>query len=1098
VTDREQIEHTLAALEAQRAVLGDDVVDTALASLREKLAALQPTLESAGGEQRKQVTVLFADLVDFTALAAALDPEDVREIVNAYFDLWSRIITQHGGMVEKFIGDAVMAVFGLPAAKEGDPENAIRSALAMRWGLEELNLNLERKRGLQLAMRVGIHTGPVLASYLGGHREQDFTVVGDTVNLASRLEQAAPTHGILISHDTYRHVRGIFSVRAQEPLQVKGKAELLQSYLVRAAKPRAFRVTTRGVEGLETRMIGRRAELKTLQDAFYTALDDEQLQVFTIVGEAGLGKSRLLYEFDNWVEVQPDWSVYFRGRATQEMMSAPYALLRSLLMYRFEILDSDPLPVARGKLTQGIAEFIKSDAALEKAHYIGQLIGIDFSDSPFIHDPLADAKLIRDRAFPFLVELFTKAARPSALRAVALIYLEDIHWADAGSLDAFAYLAEHSHDQPIMIVSLARPSLYERRPEWLGGHLDLQPLLAGERQALVEEILHRVADLPIQLRDLIADRAEGSPFYTEELIKMLIDDGVILVENDPWQIAPGRLSALRVPPTLVGVIQARLDSLTPAERETLQRAAVVGRVFWDSAVAALAESAGSQPDDFEPLKRKELIYQREPAAFVGTQEFTFKHSILRDVTYESVLRRARRTYHAQVAQWMIANSGGRANEYAGLIAEHYEQAGESRLAAEWYGRAGKQAAETYAPLVAIDFYQRALNLISTDDLANQLEWQLGLGHELHNQARYVEASQAFATMRAAAEALNDKEAQARAWNRLASVQEAQGDYQGVLVSAQKAEALAQAAGDSVAAQTELADALANIAWAYCRMGEEATKVIPFAERALTISRALGVKRLAASALNLLGVTFYMQGDLSTSAEKFEQALTLAREIGNRRDVVLLLNNLGVLAEARGELESALSFYSEAIVIARETEDRDRLLLALENLGSVQIRLGNYVEAEAQVRQVLSMTDPSATGSRSSTYNTLALACLHQGRMMEALEQAQKALGLAQLQNDSEWIGNAWMTLGLIAVELGQIVIGDRAYDPRACFAESLRVFGEQNQYIGRPEVLREWARYEFSLGDSVRGLELWREAREFFGRVGAAAEVERMDKERKV
>jgi class 3 adenylate cyclase len=302
----EQIKKTIAALEAQRSLLGDAVVDTALAPLREQLASLQP---QPGSEQRKLVTVLFADLVGFTSMSEKMDPEDVREIVNSYFTLWSASIEKYGGVVEKFIGDAVMAVFGLTVAREDDPENAIRAALDMRQALTGLNEELKLARGLHLVMRTGIHTGLAIISLLDDRqaRKEDggFVAVGDTVNLASRLQNAAPEGSILISHDTYRLVQGVFDIQMQDPVQVKGKQEPIQVYLVLRAKQRTFHAPSRGVEGVETSMIGRDAELQQLKDALSAAMERRKTQVIVVTGEAGIGKSRLIAEFDNWLELLP-------------------------------------------------------------------------------------------------------------------------------------------------------------------------------------------------------------------------------------------------------------------------------------------------------------------------------------------------------------------------------------------------------------------------------------------------------------------------------------------------------------------------------------------------------------------------------------------------------------------------------------------------------------------------------------------------------------------------------------------------------------------------------------------------------------------------
>ncbi len=315
----------ITAIEAQRTTLGDAVVDAALSSMREKLAKLKAQVTPTK-QQRKQVTVLFAGVSGFTAMSETMDAEQVSDVVNA---LWRRIdaaITARGGMIDKHIGDAVMALWGVDAAREDDPERAMRAALAMQAELAAFR----EERDIQLAMRIGINTGPAL---LGEVRPGEFTATGNTVNLASRMEHAAPVGGILIAHDAYRHARGIFDVQPQEPLKVKGKTELVRTHIVQRAKPHTFRVTTRGIEGIETRMVGRNAELLALQNVLFDVTKNVETCVVTIVGEAGVGKSRLLHEFDAWAKLLPNSITRLKGRTTPEMQNSPYSIVRDMLSF---------------------------------------------------------------------------------------------------------------------------------------------------------------------------------------------------------------------------------------------------------------------------------------------------------------------------------------------------------------------------------------------------------------------------------------------------------------------------------------------------------------------------------------------------------------------------------------------------------------------------------------------------------------------------------------------------------------------------------------------------------------------------------------------
>ncbi|MGQ0604845.1 MAG: ATP-binding protein [Anaerolineales bacterium] len=1103
MNERDQLEQAIAALEAQRALLGDAVVDAALAPMREKLAALSSPLRAGGTEerateqQRKQVTVLFADVSGFTAMSETLDAEEVTATMNA---LWARLdgaIHAHGGRIDKHIGDAVMALFGAPLAREDDPERAIRAGLAMQAELTTFAAG----RRHPLAMRIGINTGPVVLGAVGTTGE--YTAMGDAVNVASRLEHAAPVGGILIAHDTYRHVRGIFDVVVQAPLAVKGKTEPIQTYIVRRAKPRAFRVTTRGVEGVETRTIGREAELRQMQAAFQTARTQSRTHLISLVAEAGTGKSRLLYEFVNWLEVLPERTLIFKGRATQEMTNVPYALLRDVFAYRFEIQDSDRAVVARDKLTTGITAFLPGDEGLMRAHFIGHLAGFDFSHSPHLQGILGDARQIRDRAFHYLTEFFTAVARTDP----SVLMLEDIHWADDGSLDWIEALLREQPALPLIIIGLTRPAFFERRPQWGEGpithlRLDLHPLSTGECRGLVADILRKAPHVPEALTDLIVQRAEGSPFYVEELIKMLIEDGVIEAGAEAWSVAMNRLAQARVPATLTGVLQARLDGLPMKERDTLQQASIVGRVFWENVVqrlrhpeAVVPEPPAYTEDRLKSLSGKELIFPHEESVFGDSAEYIFKHALLYDVTYESVLKRLRRAYHAQVAQALIEVSGERANENAGRIGEHFERGGEPLPAAEWYWRAGKQAQDTYAPEAALKYYQKAVELLKESGVGEAPgapEWRFdlydGLGEVQDALARHAEAIDTYTAMRAEAEAAGDTLAQARAWIGYGNAQANRGEHRLALESATRAEELARAAK----APSMLSRALYMKGRTLFRLGR-AEEALALAEQMFAVAQASVDRQQLADNLMLFGALHYMQGRYPQAVDYFEDARAVFDALNDRRHLMDVSSNLGVIAHARGDYATAFIRTQEALSIAREIGERDGELVFASNLGAARVALGEFAAAEADLRRVIELAGPGGSWVLSDTYRLLAEACLGQGKTEDALTVAQQALTLGQQDSVQEYIAAAWRVLGQVAAQRAEpITINDATYEARACFAESLRVFAEASMEGGRARTLKEWATFERQYGDADKGAAMWQEARELFVKLGAEREAERM------
>lgn len=1110
--ERENLERAIAAVEARRFELGDEVAEVALASMRERLANLDARERASHKpQQRKLVTVLFADVSGFTAMAETMDHEVVTEVINS---LWSRVdkaILDHGGFIDKHIGDAIMALFGTPTAHEDDPERAIRAALQIQseireWKREQSETLADHKNQIQnIQLRIGINTGPALLGTVGTMGE--YTAIGDTVNLASRLEHAAPIGGILISHDTHQHVRGLFNITALEPLTVRGKSEPIQVFTINGVKPRSFRDTTRGVEGIETRTIGREEELAQMKAVFERTLENRQTHLINLVAEAGIGKSRVLFEFGRWLDAQEQPVTLFKGRAAQETFQIPYSLLRGILASAFEIEESDRAAVARQKLENGILKNTSDrDNALLYAHFIGHLIGLDFSASPHLKGILGDARQIRDRAFYYAAQLLTELSQ----RQPVIIFLEDIHWADSGSLDFLDYVMNTKPDLSLLIIGLMRSTFFENRSDWGTGPvqnltLNLLPLSDAETRELIREILQKVTKIPEALMDLIVQKAEGSPFYVEELIKVLIEGGVIVRGAEQWSVEMNRLSDLKVPATLTGLLQARLDGLKADVRETLQQASVVGRIFWTDILEHMrnpefqnAETAVPVMDRLGVLRDKELVFRYEESASKQALEFIFKNQILHDVTYESVLLRLRPIYHIQAAEGLVGVGGERVNEYAGRVGEHYERAGEFVKAAEWYTRAGKQAQSRYASNSAVTYYRKALDFLDQHGSADCAPLKLvifpRLGEVLNWQARYMDAAENFNVMLKIAEEENDPLAQSQALLGLATSQGYQGDNQASLESAIRSASLARDAG----AKLELARALWAQGSARYRLGESQA-AMSLAEQALSIFTGLNNQNDMARCFNLLGAAHYVSGRFDKAEEYWENALKIFQELGNRQQGMDLLSNLGVIADARGDYETAFQRYDSALSIAREIGYRDGEIVFLTNRGGELAALGNYAAAEADLRQAIQMAGVNGSWCMPLTFNYRAEALIGMGMYEEAFYSARQALVLAEEEKTPEYAGMAWRTLGMICDRTNDAVrFSDwetrqpGEYDAETCFGRSVKVFVDAEIDMERARTLREWARYEFKRNNRERAEKMWGEAREIFAGLGAQMEVERM------
>jgi class 3 adenylate cyclase/tetratricopeptide (TPR) repeat protein len=1029
VTEIEQLEQAIKVLEAQRASLGDAVVDAALGPLREKLLSLQPQT----AEQRKMVTILFADLVGFTAMSSRLDAEDMREILNSYFSRWTACIEARGGLVEKFIGDAVMAIFGLPNSSEDDPESAIRAALEMRAGLEELNTAFNAQYGIQLAMRVGIHTGQVVVSFLGERKGQDFVVVGDAVNLTSRLQSAAPEDGILITHDTYRHVRGSFDVHALSPIQVKGKEEPIQAYQVIQAKRRSFRGPTRGVEGIDTPLVGRDSELVQLKEALRLAIQARKTQVITVAGEAGVGKSRLITEFDNWVETLPQRIRYFRGRSSPSMQNLPYSLLRDMFSFSFQIYDSDPPQVVQEKIERGIGEFefdsaetpsFPSESALPhssalpetqmRAHFIGHLLGFRFENSPYLRSALQDPRGFRDRALMYLINYF------KALVAVVpvILLLEDLHWADDASLDILKRIWEGLADEPLLLVCTTRPALYENYPEWgkekeassVGfARIQLVPLSPHNSQHLVDEILKKVEDIPDFLRDLVVDRAEGNPFFIEELIKMLIEEQVILIQGEHWRVDLSNLAAERIPSTLVEVLQARLDGLSVEERVLLQRASVVGRIFWDDAIRFMEKGQEDQvlispqmKEILRNLSAKEMVFTHPASIFEDTREFYFIHALLRDVTYDNVLKRLRKIYHGYAAAWLetTTEQSRRSGEYAALIAEHYELADDREKARAWYQHAGDQAADTYANAESIRCLTHCLDLWPEEDIAGKYALLLKRVRGYDIVADRQAQKQDLETLQALAERLDKQETvdvrskvsrRAQVFLQWWHFNDAIGDFKASTASIQQVITLAQAYGD------QESEALGNLYFGVTLWRQpDYPAAQQYISQALTVARAMQSRSLEGDCLRNLGIVMQFQGNYIQARTHYEDAMRIYHEIGSERGESMTLNSLGSLILEQGLYREALPYFERSLELKRKIGHRRAEHITLLNMGILADKLGNFLDALRYLGAVRQFTvETNDRDLEIDALNGLGLVALHLGDFAQAKSYLERALAMAR-------------------------------------------------------------------------------------------------------
>ena len=835
-------------------------------------------------------------------------------------------------------------------------------------------------------------------------------------------------------------------------------------------------------------MIGRMAELAALESAFCTSAEKHQLSVATVIGEAGLGKSRLLREFQGWLKGLPHTEIsLFCGRGKLETAAQPFSLIRDMFRSRFEIQDSAAANVARAKFEQGYVSLLggSEQALREQSHKIGRALGFDFPVSANTPDLLQDGQQARHQIFQGLENLFTGLgsghgvglrAPETSGRSVVLL-LDDLQWADDDSLDLVTYLADNCQSARIMILTLARPSLLERRPAWGEGiknhvRVELEPLSHRESEMLVETLMNAAQEVPAAIRETILADAGGHPFYIEEIIKVLIEKGVILRRGGGWEFDANRLAVMPVSATLRGVLRARLDGLPLLERQVIQCASVVGSVFWDNAVESLCKdldcpqvpqettSKRGVPEILADLCRKDFIFRRESSGFSGTAEYTFKHDLLREVVFETIPKKSRCENHARVAAWFVEHSGDRSREFSGLVAVHFEHADQLAAAAEWYGQAGEHARNSFAPGAASDYFQKAVNLyVSTPENRGRsapLAWHEGLSNALAAAGRFTEGLASWRQVAVMAGQAGDIAGEARAWNGMAVLQECCAEFRASIEAAEKAALLARCAGEQCG--DEVVRSLYLKGWALYRMSD-APAVLALAAQTLELCERLGKRNWLANCFNLFGVANLQLGRYREAESYFNQALALCLKSGDRRYASRTFSNLGECARLQSDFTRAASLYLQSLTLAREIGDRPAEILILSNLGGARLGLNQFQEAELDLRQAIAIRGVSKSVYVSETYTFLAQACLGQGKLPDALAAARQAvlIGL-QMENPHEQAGS-WRALGEVLTAMAQsgaasnIVLESAAAplicDADHCFAESARLF----QAIGATDEL---------------------------------------------
>jgi class 3 adenylate cyclase/tetratricopeptide (TPR) repeat protein len=1032
-----------------------------------------PSATATAGETRKVVTIVFADMAGSTAIGERLDPEALRRVQARYFDEMAVVLERHGGTVEKYIGDAVMAVFGIPRLHEDDALRAVRAAMEMQTALARLNEELERDFEVQIAIRIGVHTGEVVSGEGGDQR----LVTGDTVNVAARLEQAAGAGEILLGETTYRLVRDAVTVEAVEPLHLKGKTERVPAHRLRQV-----RLEAAGHERhLDSPMVGRTKELELLQRALERTRDERTSHLFTLLGPAGVGKSRLVRECLASVE---DATV-LRGRCLSYGEGITYFALAEVVRGAGGIAESDDEATAMRQLSLLVAD---ADDGERIARLVAGLFG------------WTDASTADDGAWAV-----RKLLEHLARRRPLVVVLDDIHWAEPLLLDLIEYLADWTRDAEVLLVCIARPELLEIRPGWGGGKVNatsilLEPLAGDEAATLLHNLLGR-AELPGAARERILAAAEGNPLFVEEMIGMLIDDGLLRFEDGSWRSVED-LADLTVPPTIQLLLAARLDRLDAEERAVIERGAIEGKVFHTGAVTSL--SPEGQRTNVRPrllaLARKELI-RPDRAEFAGEDAFRFRHLLIRDAAYQAMPKEQRAELHEAFAAWLTNAAGDKVDDYQEILGHHLEQAFRYR-----------------AELGPLDDRSRALAARAAEALRHSADHALDR-NDLNGTLRFLERAVEIA----------DGTQLALALVELGELRQQMGDYRGALSALDRFAAMPEAAdlpGPGVRAKV-FALMSQNMVAQDAGLDETERTL----RELLAEAESLGDRQAVRAATLALATTAFFRGQCEESRAI---ASRLLPELGNMNplyrslvsqahgtsaffgpvpvtqalgmvDRILEILGGGPLARIRsdglhatllgmaGDAEGFLEFKRRSEEGWKELGNPGNWMSFGQSFAECAWMLGMDDLAESLLREVKAHLDGvGEKGNNSTVTGTLAMVVAELGRIDEAAALIEDARAMTAPDDFASTVAVGWVD-ALVASARGEhdaaisaideALATVRTTDYTNIIADTLRIRGEVLWAAGRAdeargsldEALVHWAQKENVA--SARRLQAWRAAR---------------------
>jgi class 3 adenylate cyclase/tetratricopeptide (TPR) repeat protein len=1019
-------------------------------------AAAQPA------EERRVVTAVFTDIVGSTASAEQLDPEDVHSRLSPYFARVRRELESRGGTVEKFIGDAVVAVFGAPQAHEDDPERAVRSALAIRAAIDELN---EADAWLDLRIRIGVATGESLVT-LGAEARSEGIASGDVMNTAARIQSAAPVNGILIDEETYRDTSNVIDYEPVEPVAAKGKAEPVAVW-----KPVAIRAAPDLRTPSRVPFVGRAPELELLAGFWRDVSTTERRALCMLIAAPGVGKSRLLGEFEARSLADADVN---RGRCLAYGEGITYWPVSQIVRAAAGILGSDASDVVSTKLGS-LLDRLPTDRPDELrtiAAALANLVGVPRTPAgTYSAADITQAEL--HWGIRRLLELL-------AMSRPLVVVFEDLHWAEETLLELIRFVADGPEPVPLLLLGTARPDLADRRPAILveSGNrhiLELDPLTQAESKTLVRAVA--AARLPAETLEALLRNAQGNPLFLEETARMI-------VESPPEDEERRKLP---VPTTLQALLGARLDQLPAEERGVAQHASVVGTVFWSGALASLD---GGDHDAItaalERLEARDVVRSRTPPTIAGEREYTFKHALIRDVAYSRIPKRRRVLLHSRFAGW-VEDLPAAEEELVEIVAYHLEQACRAAAeiahspepppvlrAAKALARAAERAERREGFREADAYYARALAVLGDADEETLAELCLKRGRIRAALGDLAKAHDQLVAVAESAASLGRLDLRGAALIAIANIDNKQGRAAESRRNLTEAVAIASEIGDRALQVRALYEFARFAAWFEGASEAGASQL----REALAIAEGLDDRPLQIEGHLRIGTLCFNAGDLSCAEEACERCAELASELGSFRDEARSITLLSLVRYYRGQIDEAEKLALQALEWLERTGDTYLQLQNLRELARCALARGDLGLAEERLRDAVPLALEFGGWLVIEIYRYLTETLVRQGRVEEARElvefaarnlpaedaYAQAALRLAQASvatADGERTGAVAHFDEALQLLRDQRLLTDLG-EARLAFARALRTFGEHAD--ARAELER--AREEFARMDA--------------------------------